>query len=298
MDNRKYEALITVAETGSITRAAGQMGYTQSGITQMIKGLESELGLTLLTRTNRGVSLTNAARELLPLMREEQRADERIRQHCAVLTGKTAGKINIGCLSSVSESWMPSVLETLASRYPGIKVSTLEHETPMLLELLADGRLDMALCEITQKEAAFDTVKLHTDEIIAIVPKEHELAGRDSVTLRELSEYPFITYSFGETSLGYPGWPEAIVKRKVRLNIAYSCKDNLTVMKMIDHNLGVSLASQLIMQNYNTSAVRLHLDPPIYRSIGIVKRALEKDLPAASAFTTCLLEYIKAEYNR
>lgn len=298
MDNRKYEAVINVAETGSITRTAEKMGYSQSGITQMIKSLENELGLTLLTRTNRGVSLTNAARELMPLMREEQRADERIRQQCAAITGRTAGRITIGCLSSVSESWMPAVLEALAAEYPGIQVSTLEHETPMLQELLSTGRLDMAICEITDKESAFDTIPLHTDEIIAIVPKNHDLARRDSVTLHELSEYPFISYTIGETSLGYPGWPEAIVKRKVRLNIAYSCKDNLTVMKMIDHNLGVSLASQLIMQNYATSAVSLHLDPPIYRQIGILKRPLEKDLPAAAAFTTFLLDYVKKEYDR
>ncbi|MGI6206207.1 MAG: LysR family transcriptional regulator [Anaerovoracaceae bacterium] len=298
MDNRKYEAVINVAETGSITRTAEKMGYSQSGITQMIKSLENELGLTLLTRTNRGVSLTNAARELMPLMREEQRADERIRQQCAAITGRTAGKITIGCLSSVSESWMPAVLEALAAEYPGIQVSTLEHETPMLQELLSTGRLDMAICEITDKESAFDTIPLHTDEIIAIVPKNHDLARRDSVTLHELSEYPFISYTIGETSLGYPGWPEAIVKRKVRLNIAYSCKDNLTVMKMIDHNLGVSLASQLIMQNYATSAVKLHLDPPIYRQIGILKRPLEKDLPAASAFTEFLMDYVKKEYDR
>ncbi|MDD7408723.1 MAG: LysR family transcriptional regulator [Anaerovoracaceae bacterium] len=297
MDNRKYEALLTVAETGSITRAAEQMGYTQSGITQMIKSLENELGVTLLTRTNRGVSLTNAARELLPLMRDEQRADERIKQQCAAFSGKTAGRITIGCLSSVSESWMPSVLETLASRYPGIQVSMKEHETPMLLELLADGSLDLAICEITGESTPLEVVKLHTDEIIAIVPQDHELAGRGSVTLQDLSGYPFISYTIGETSLGYPGWPEAIIKRKVRFNIAYSCKDNLTVIKMIDHRLGVSLASDLIMRNYETSAARLHLDPPIYRDIGIVKRPAEKDLPAASAFTSCLMEFIKNEYH-
>ena len=97
MDNRKYEALITISETGSITNAAERMGYTQFGITQMINSLKKELGVKLLTRTNKGVFLTPHGTELLPLMREEFRWERTIRQEYDRMTGKETGTVTIGC---------------------------------------------------------------------------------------------------------------------------------------------------------------------------------------------------------
>ena len=256
MDNKKYEAFLTISETGSITRAADIMGYTQSGLTQMIKNLEAELGLTLLTRTNRGVSLTNNGRRLLPFIREEQHAEERIRQECAAIAGVHSGKLTVGCLASVSESWMPAVLEKLARQYPDIKFSMQELESPAIRDMLAEGRLDIGICEI-ENESTFRCIPLLKDDIFAIVPPDHPLTRQKKVTIRELAEYPFISFAIGETSLDAPGWPEMMLKQAVRLNIAYSCKDNLTVLKMISHHLGVTVSSSLILSNYESDVVSL-----------------------------------------
>ncbi len=297
MENKKYEAFLTVSETGSITKAADIMGYTQSGLTQMIKSLESELGLTLLTRTNRGVFLTSHGRRLLPYIREEQRAEEQIRQECAAIMGIHSGRLTVGCLASVSESWMPAALENLAKQYPDIKFSMQELESPAIQEMLAEGRLDIGICEINN-DSSFRTIPLLKDEIFAIVPPNHSLARHNKVTIRELAEFPFISFAIGETSLNSPGWPEMMLKQAVRLNIAYSCKDNLTVFKMVSHHLGVSVSSSLIMSNYSSDVVPLHFDPPIFRTIGILYRQDEKMLPAAQAFIGCLQEHIQKTHSQ
>lgn len=293
MDNRKYEAIITISETGSITRAADIMDYTQSGLTQMVRSLEKELGLTLLTRTNRGVSLTNACRQLLPLIREEQLAEERIRQECALIKGRKSGRITIGCLSSVSEAWMPYVLEAMAEQYPDIRVSLQELETPVIMDKLAEGRLDLGICEYYKDdEVHADVTSLMKDEIYVIVPPDHPLADRDRISLSKLSEYPFISYAVGESRLNAPGWPERILK-KARLNIAYTCKDNLTVIKMVQHNVGLSIASDIMAANYPMELACLHLDPPLYRTLCVVQRPDEKALPAAEIFINALKDHIK-----
>ena len=66
MNTKKYEALLHIAENGSISKTAQELGYTQSGITQMINGLETELGMQLIIRRSKGVKLTNSGKELLP----------------------------------------------------------------------------------------------------------------------------------------------------------------------------------------------------------------------------------------
>ena len=260
----------------------------------MIQALESELGLTLLTRNNRGVALTNAGRRLLPLFREEQRAEEQIRQECASISGSHSGRLTVGCLASVSESWMPAVLEIMAESYPDIRFSMMELESPAIRNMLAEGRLDLGICEISDEDC-FQTIPLLQDEILALVPSGHSLAGRSTTTIRELAEYPFISYSIGESSLNSPGWPEMMLKQ-AHLNIAYSCKNNLTVLKMIRHNLGVTVASSLIISNYDSDAAALHFDPPIFRTIGILSRSDEKLLPTARAFIACLQEHIQENH--
>ncbi len=294
MDTLKYKTLLQIAETGSITATAEQMGYSQSGITQMIRSMEKELGITLLIRTNRGVSLTHAARRLLPLIREEQHWDESIRQECAMLSGTFSGIIHVGCLSSVSEAWMPPVLESLAEKYTDIRVYVGEYETPDIQKRIEDGRLDIGLCEIFE-DHRFLSERLMTDEIVAIVPIDHELAERSSVPLSELASYPFISYAIGETSMKYDGWPDMVTNGSLSLDIRYSCKDTYTMVSMVKHHLGVSIASRLMMSNYGEDTVCVALEPPLFRSLGVIRRSGENLLPAARAFLQCLEEYISKQ---
>ena len=91
MDNKKYEAFERVARNGSITKTAEEMGYTQSGVTQMLNSLETELGLSLIMRTNKGASLTTSGRDLLPFIREEQIWEKRIREECSRMSADTDG---------------------------------------------------------------------------------------------------------------------------------------------------------------------------------------------------------------
>ena len=82
MDTSRYQAFLSAAETGSIKNAAEELGYTPSGVSQLIKALEEELGFTLLYRSKKGVSLTLEGRRLRPTIREIwNRKTDCFRQH-------------------------------------------------------------------------------------------------------------------------------------------------------------------------------------------------------------------------
>jgi len=293
MDNRKYEALINIAETGSITNAAERMGYTQSGITQMINSLEKELGVKLLTRTNKGAILTPNGEELLPLMREEFRWERTIQQECDRMTGKETGSVTVGCLSSISTAWMPGILETFAKKYPNIKIKMVENEAPSLERKLLNGRIDVAIMEVDKKKAYVSKVLLK-DEIFAILPQHHELAGEKRISLEELIKYPFISYATGDTA-SIQGWPENRVPQ-AKLNVMYACKNDLTAIQMVKHNLGVSIAGNLMLSSYEAGTVNIPLDPPMYRFLGVATRAGEKALPATQSFINTVFDVIGKTY--
>lgn len=106
----RYEIFLKVCETGSFSKAAEALNYTQSGISQMMAGLEEELGVKLFARINRGVTLTDNGTRLLPYVRELANQKNRLRQAAFNINHKVEGKLRVGSISSITTLWMPEVV--------------------------------------------------------------------------------------------------------------------------------------------------------------------------------------------
>ena len=91
----RYEIFLKVCETGSFSKAAEALNYTQSGISQMMAGLEEELGVQLFARINRGVTLTDNGTRLLPYVRELANQKNRLRQAAFNINHKVEGKLRV-----------------------------------------------------------------------------------------------------------------------------------------------------------------------------------------------------------
>ena len=102
--------MLAVDDYGSFTRAGEELGYTQSGITQMMKSLEKEVGFSLFVKDNHGMTLTADAKSLIPSIRALLNADEVINQEIASLKGAQVGTIKIGTYLSCSIHWIPKII--------------------------------------------------------------------------------------------------------------------------------------------------------------------------------------------
>lgn len=98
----RYEIFLKVCETGSFTKAAEALNYTQSGISQMMAGLEEELGVHLFARAKKGGVLTDNGQRLIPCIREMVNQQEKLRQAAFNINNKVEGRLRIGSLSSVT----------------------------------------------------------------------------------------------------------------------------------------------------------------------------------------------------
>ena len=96
MDTKKCAALLRALETGSITAAAAELGYTPSGVSRAVASLEEELGVPLLRRSRSGVVPTRECETLLPMLRELLRTAARTEESAARLRGVEIGQITIG----------------------------------------------------------------------------------------------------------------------------------------------------------------------------------------------------------
>ena len=103
----RYEIFLKVCETGSFSRAAEALSYTQSAISQMMAGLEEELGVQLFVRVKRGVCLTDNGTRLFPYIQEMVNQKAKLRQAAFNINHKIEGKLRVGSFSSITALWMP-----------------------------------------------------------------------------------------------------------------------------------------------------------------------------------------------
>lgn len=187
----RYEIFLKVCETGNFTKAAEALNYTQSGISQMMAGLEEELGVQLFARAKKGVVLTDNGQRLIPYIREMVNQKEKLRQAAFNINNKVEGKLRIGSFSSVTAMWLPHVVHFFKENYPQVEVQIFDGNYDEIHDWIIRGQVDCGfLSSILAEDLTF--YPLHQDALCAVLPREHPLAQRSSVTPEELLQYPFI----------------------------------------------------------------------------------------------------------
>ena len=289
MDSTKVRALLAAADLGSISKAAEALGYTQSGVTHIIRSLEDEAGFPLLLRGNRGVSFTADGERLAPLFRELSKAADRLEQELALTRGMERGIVKIGTYSSISLHWMPQILEAFQDRYPNIEVELLEGNGMEMEDWLSSGRIDIAYTSL-QPHFTFDTVKILDDPMFAVLPRNHPRAKDESFPISAFKGEPFLVY-VADTQ------PDLDLKHAMEMagigaKGKFSSNFDMTILAMVEHNLGVTIMPQLILQGSTADVAAVPIFPPISRSLGIAVRSMADASPAMLRFINCTREVL------
>ncbi len=280
---RHLVALDAVARHRSFGRAARELGYTQSAVSQQIAQLERVIGQKLVERPGgpRRVDLTDAGRLLL------RHADAIVAQldaaqaDMAALAEGAAGPLRIGIYQSVGARILPALLRRFRQEWPRVEVDVREEtDAADLLRLLEHGELDLTFADLPLPEGPFESEEVLRDPYVLIVATSSELAGRESAPpLRELSGVPLIGWrSTGE--------PETYLRGRVPdLNVVFRTDDNGTLMGLVAEGLGVAVVPRLVVNPRNPALVVLPFGtriPP--RDIAIVWHRDRYRSAAADAF--------------
>ena len=143
MSIQKYQVFLHVTEAGSVSRAAEDMGLTQSAVSHALSSLESEFGLRLLTRSRSGVRLSPEGKRILPAVRDILSAEERLRETVSSLHGLSTGTIRVASFTSVAVHWLPSMLKAFQAQYPQIRFKLLNGDYHDVEQWLEEGAVDL-----------------------------------------------------------------------------------------------------------------------------------------------------------
>ncbi len=294
MDSKKIRALLTIAESKSITSAAEKLGYTQPGLTNMMNSLEAELGLELLVRGKTGARLSRYALELLPFFNSFLEADRELMSSAERIVEKYRYSLRLGAYSSVARCWLPSIL----SNYRGTNVKT---ETELnvsgirsLYGSVKDGQLDCAIVSL-REDLLGDLcwIPLHSDELLAVVPQDLVWNG-DDFPVEKFDGEEFLMPSGGFDmdilpALNGGGHESGAILR-------YTNLDDAAILSMVSHDLGYSILSELVVQGAAENVRILRLSPPTFRELGIIISPNWETDANLKTFVTCARETVEKMY--
>ena len=280
----RYEIFLKVCETGSFSGAATALNYTQSGISQMMAGLEEELGVQLFARIKRGVILTDNGARLIPYIQEMVNQKDKLRQAAFNINHKIEGKLRVGSFSSITALWMPDVIHFFTEHHPDVEVEVLDGNYNEIREWILHGQVDCGfLSSIVADDLTFYPLK--EDPLCAVFPAFHPLAAKEKVSLESLLDYPMIIETPGcDNDIQH-----LLSQCRRRPDIVYSFRDDNLIMAFVQNGLGITISQELVMKAFPNQLVSRPLDPPRHRTIG-----LAFSRTASSVVSQTMLHYLQA----
>lgn len=285
MDTKKLESFIAAAELGSFTKAAQILGYTQSGLTHMMKSLEQEMGVQLLVRSHTGISLSPAGKQLLPTIRRLLDAEKALQQELEQLQDARRESLRIGSYSSMAMHWLPLALKRFQQDHPGVNINVRMGTIEEIYSWVQDGTADLAFVS-RQEGSRMKWIPLKEDKLVAILPPDYPGPIPDKFPLSGFQGQPFLMPNFGfERDIN-----KCLRAYGVEPDVKPSYVDDPVLISMVEHGLGMSMLSELIMTGRESRAHVLPTDPPIARSLGIILDESRPASPLAMQFIKCAKE--------
>ena len=284
----RYIALQKIIELGSFTKAAESLGYTQSSISQMIASLESELSIKLLTRSRYGVKLTIEGADLYPFIERSIYQYRSMLEKANEIKGLETGIIRVGTISSVTCHWMPQLINGFKKEYPNVQFLFHQGDYTLIPEWIASGQIDFGFIN-PNADTNLNTKTIKTGEMLAVLPKNHPLAKKKSISLSDLIDEPYILLEEGHYSEPMAAFETA----GIIPNIQYTIHDDYAIMMMVEEGLGVSILAELILRRTNYDIICLPLNPPITRTLAVGYKDWDS-LPIASKY---FIEYLMEHKN-
>ena len=275
---------LMVAEERNFTRAAERLLVAQPAVSRQVRLLERELGAQLFERTPRDVLLTDAGEALLPRARDALAAVDNGRAEVAAATGVLRGALTVGCLFGAPRLEVPALLSRFHRRYPTIEVAVRQDLSERLLDSVRNGDCDAAFVSLVPGPIppglAGETVD--RERAMLIVPSDHELAGRDGVTVADLRGEPFIALAPGTGQRTMID--EACRAAGFTPEIVLSMQNIAALAEVAATGLGITFVPETIVPSANGVRALSLPDHRLERRIRMVWRAEDPPGPAVHAF--------------
>ena len=287
---RQLRALAAAAKHGSVTAAAKQLHLTQPAVTLQIQNLQTLAGIPLIQRTSDGMLLTDAGRSVLALSERIEAAIRDCETSIEMMTGKTAGRISIGAVST-AKYFVPFMISGFSKLYPNIEVTLSIGNRQEIGLALRGYDLDIAIMGRPPADIDMDLHPIGDHPHVIIAPTGHRLARKSRIALTDLAKETFLTREPGS---GTRGLMERLFETaRISPTIGMAMSSNETIKQAVIAGLGIAFISAhtVATELDERRLVTLDVDGlPVVRQWFVLARKDKVLLPPARA----MLEFLSA----
>ncbi|MFQ3789042.1 LysR family transcriptional regulator [Halomonas sp. A29] len=248
LSTRQMQMMVAIADAGSMSDAAVQLGLTQSALSHRLKEAERLLGAALFTRGQRRLNPTQAGRRLLHAARGVLAELERTERDIHWLSVGIEEVVRLGVEACGGYHWLPDCLAAFAANHPSIGVEIVPDVSLEPCRALRRGHVDLVLVAGSHPPTGFEAILLRRDELRLVVTHGHALARRDWASAEEVAAEPYIAYhTTPEKGREYEQLfsPAGVLPARV-----ISAGVTEAVLSLVRHGLGVSVLPAWTLASY------------------------------------------------
>jgi LysR family hydrogen peroxide-inducible transcriptional activator len=243
MNLRDLEYAVTIAELGSMARAAERCHVSQSTLSIQIRKLEETLGVELFERGGRRLSPTAAGKAVIAIAAGMLQDASRLRDVAGHFHDPDAGQLRLGVFPTLAPYFMPKALPAIMRAYPRLVPLLVEEKSPVLAEKLARGELDAVLLALPVEDARFETAHLFDDPFVLACHKTHPLAKKKQIGIDNLRDQTLLLLEDGHCLRRQA--LDVCQLSAARENQEFRATSLETLRQMVAANVGITLIPEI-----------------------------------------------------
>ena len=279
MNLQQIETFVHVAESGSFSKAAILLDIAQPALSRQVRALETELRETLLIRTGRGVTLTDAGRRLLEHGHAIMQRVALAKEDLGSQRDEPVGRITVGLPPSLARRLTLPLIDVFSREMPKARLAVVEGFSMNIAEWLTSGRMDLGLVYTPEPHPQIEVVPVLEERLCLIGPAS-SLGGRRGIGFEELAEYPLIMPQRGQI---FRKLMEAqATLSQVKLNVVWEVSSVPAILDLVRGGYGYAALTDSAMHSHTLDASLVEVpiqNPHIVSTLCLVQSAKKKTTP-------------------
>jgi molybdate transport repressor ModE-like protein len=263
-DPRHLRLLQEIARTGSLSAAAGELGFSQPAVSYQLRSLEREVGTVLVVRNGRTTRLTPAGEALTAHADRILSSIQTAEQNLADIVGSQSGLVRVAAFPSGCATLLPVAMAAMRRHRPAVEVRLHQAEPPVALSMVRRGEADLAVSyrydapspgrRGAAREAPLRRIELLEDPVQLVLPADHPLAEREEIGTGEFRELADATWFISSQCF------EGILQRAAAAGgftpvVSTVADDYVAMQALVAHRLGVAVLPRLALAAHRDERV-------------------------------------------
>lgn len=250
LETTHLNTLIAVANTGSYSKAAEELGITQSAVSQNLKRLEQRVGVPLFVKSAKSTGLTPEGEKLVELARTFFHQTENFLDHVKHSQHEITGSLRVGTLMGIGKSWVAPKMIEFSKMYPALEIKLVMDFPDDLVSQFEAQKLDALILTKESVPAFVDAIHLEDEKTTLVFPKSFSMKKGSEITLKDLLAFPII--SFQDKDPLFLNWcrvrfghlPKLQMKSRLIIN-SFS-----HILKAVAEGLGIAVIPTHVIDHY------------------------------------------------